>query len=60
MLLFLADAHLERTLLHLTLGENARARQRLDAATELVERCGYGRRRRDVAFLEGVLLKRSA
>ncbi len=60
MLLHLADAHLERALLHLAFGEDARAWERLDAATELVERCGYGRRRRDVAFLEGVLRERSA
>ena len=59
MLLHLADVHLERPLLHLTFSEDARARERLDAATELVERCGYGRRRRDVAFLEGVLRERS-
>ncbi len=59
MLLHLADAHLERTLLHLAFGEDARARERLDVAAEVVERCGYGRRRRDVAFLEGVLRKRS-
>ena len=59
MLLHLADVHLERTLLHLGFGENDRARQRLDGAMELVERWGYGRRRRDVAFLEGVLRERS-
>ncbi len=59
MLLHLADAHLERTLLHLAFGEDDRARERLDAATELVERCGYGRRRRNLAFLEGVLRERS-
>ena len=60
MLLHLADVHLERTLLHLASGEDARARERLDVATELVERCGYGRRRPDVAFLEEVFRGRSA
>ncbi len=45
--------------MHLAFGEDARARERLEVATELVERCGYGRRRRDVAFLEGVLRERS-
>lgn len=55
MLLFRADVHLERTHLHLAYDENIQARQRLDAATELIERCGYGRRRPTVAFLEDVL-----
>ncbi len=60
MLLHLADVHLERTLLHLASGEDAEARERLDAAAGLVEGCGYGRRRPDVAFLEEVLGGRSA
>ena len=59
MLLHLADVHLERTRLHLASGENVRARERLTEASELVERCGYGRRRPEVAFLEGVLRERS-
>ncbi len=56
MLLFLADVYLERTLLHRTYGENDEARRRLDAAKELIERCGYERRRPDAEILEEVLM----
>ena len=55
MLLHLADVHLERTHLHLAYHEDVQARQHLDAATEIIEHCGYGRRRPVVAFLEDVL-----
>ena len=57
MLLHLADALLERTRLHLAFEENAEARVHLDAASDLVERCGYGRRRPDVEFLGQKLLR---
>lgn len=59
MLLHLADVQLERTLLQLATGEDVKARQCLDAASELVERRGYGRRRPDVELLEEVLRQRS-
>ena len=58
MRLHLADVHLERTVLHLQYDENAEARERLDRAVELIEACGYGRRLREVEYLEGVLAGR--
>ena len=58
MLLHLADVHLERTALYLQFNENAKARERLDRAVALIEACGYGRRRRDVEYLESVLAGR--
>lgn len=57
MLLFLADAHLERTHLHLAHGEHDAARECLDQANALVEQSGYGRRRPDVTFLEEVMAR---
>ncbi|HVF61645.1 MAG TPA: hypothetical protein VNJ70_17705 [Thermoanaerobaculia bacterium] len=47
-----ADAHLEWTRLHLATGDPAAARPHLDRAAELVRACGYGRREREVAWLE--------
>ena len=58
MRLHLADVHLERTVLHLQYDENDKARERLDHAVALIEACGYGRRLRDVEYLEGVLAGR--
>ncbi len=58
MQLFLADVHLEQTHLHLAYDEDDEARQRLDRAKDLIERCGYGRRSPDVEFLEEVLAER--
>ena len=58
MLLHLADVHLERTVLHLQYDENDKARDRLDRAVALIEECSYGRRLRDVEYLEGVLAGR--
>jgi len=46
-----ADAHLEWTRLHLATGDPAAARRHLD----LVRECGYGRREREVTWLEGRL-----
>ena len=59
MLLHLADVHLQRTAFHLQFNENDEARVRLDQAVALIEACGYGRRRRDVESLEGVLASRN-
>ena len=59
MLLHLADVHLERTRLYLAYSEDVRARERLTEASELVERCGYGRRRPEVELLEDALPERS-
>ena len=53
MLLHLADVHLERTQLCWQRGEAEAARQRLERAKELVASTGYGRREREVAWLEG-------
>lgn len=50
-----ADAHLEWTRLHLDQGDRAAARRHLDRARELVRHCGYGRREREVTWLEGRL-----
>jgi tetratricopeptide (TPR) repeat protein len=47
-----ADAHLEWTRLHLATGDSAAARRHLDQVAELVRDCGYGRREREVAWLE--------
>jgi hypothetical protein len=47
-----ADAHLEWTRLHLATGDRAAARLSLDRARELVRACGYGRREREVGWLE--------
>ena len=47
-----ADAHLEWTRLHLATGDSAAARRHLDHAAELVRTCGYGRREREVTWLE--------
>ena len=47
-----ADAHLEWTRLHLAIGGPAAPRPHLDRAAELVRACGYGRREREVAWLE--------
>jgi tetratricopeptide (TPR) repeat protein len=55
MRLFEADAHLEWTRLHLATGDPATARRHLDRARELVRACGYGRREREVAWLESRL-----
>lgn len=52
MRLFDADAHLEWTRLHLHLGDRIAARRHLDRARELVRECGYGRREREVRWLE--------
>ena len=50
-----ADAHLEWTRLHLATGDPAEARRHLDRARDLVQECGYGRREREVTWLEGRL-----
>ena len=50
-----ADAHLEWTRLHLATGDPAAARRHLDRARELVRACGYGRREREVTWLESRL-----
>jgi tetratricopeptide (TPR) repeat protein len=61
MRLFEADAHLEWTRLHLDLGDQGdhddleRAREHLEKARDLVHSCGYGRREREVTWLEGRL-----
>jgi tetratricopeptide (TPR) repeat protein len=55
MHLFEADAHLEWTRLHLDLDDPAAARPHLDRARDLVRACGYGRREREVTWLEGRL-----
>ncbi len=47
-----ADAHLEWTRLHLATGDLAAARLSLVRARDLVRACGYGRREREVAWLE--------
>jgi len=52
MRLHLADAHLERTRLHLFQhGDPAAARVCFEAARRIVEECGYGRREREVRWL---------
>jgi len=48
-----ADAHLEWTRLHLGTGDRGTAREHLGRARELVRECGYGRREREVRWLEG-------
>lgn len=50
-----ADAHLEWTRLHLATGDTAAVRRHLDRARDLVHECGYGRREREVTWLEGRL-----
>ena len=55
MRLFEADAHLEWTRLHLGTGDPDAAREHLDRARTLVRECGYGRREREVRWLEGRL-----
>lgn len=50
-----ADTHLEWTRLHLATGGTAAARSHLDRARDLVRACGYGRREREVAWLESRL-----
>jgi len=56
MKLHLADAHLERTRLHLFQHEDpATARVHFEEARRLVEECGYGRREREVRWLGGRL-----
>ena len=55
-----ADAHLELTRLHLATsagntGEPDTARRHLDRARQLVRETGYGRREREVAYLEARL-----
>ncbi len=50
-----ADAHLEWTRLGLAIGDPAATRRHLDRARELVEACGYGRRTREVTWLESRL-----
>lgn len=52
MRLLEADAHLEWTRLHLATGDRAAAREHLDRARGLVRECGYGRREREVQWLE--------
>jgi tetratricopeptide (TPR) repeat protein len=52
MRLFEADAHLEWTRLHLATGDPAAAHDHLDRARDLVRACAYGRREREVAWLE--------
>jgi hypothetical protein len=52
-----ADAHLEWTRLCLATHDPAAARRHLDRARELVEACGYGRRTREVTWLESRLAK---
>ena len=55
MRLFEADAFLEWTRLRLATGDPAAAREHLNRACELVQDCGYGRREREVTWLEGRL-----
>jgi hypothetical protein len=50
-----ADAHLEWTRLHLASGDPAAARRHLDSARDLVRACGYGRREREVTWLDSRL-----
>jgi tetratricopeptide (TPR) repeat protein len=50
-----ADAHLEWTRLHLATGDRDGARRHFDRARELVQVCAYGRREREVTWLEGRL-----
>ena len=51
MQLFEADAHLEWTRLHLQTGCFDTARRHFETARDLVEKTGYGRRDREVAWL---------
>ncbi len=55
MLLHLADVHLEWTRLCWQQDDGEAARRHLERARELVESTGYGRRQREVAYLERVL-----
>lgn len=55
MRLFLADLELEETRLALARHDRPAARSHLAIARALVERCGYGRRRPEVAELEAAL-----
>ncbi len=55
-----ADAYLEWTRLHVQTGDLATARTYLARARELVRACGYGRREREVTWLERRLADASA
>jgi len=52
MRLFEADAHLEWCRLHLGTGDPEAAREHLRRARDLVRQTGYGRREREVRYLE--------
>ncbi|HSL82647.1 MAG TPA: hypothetical protein VLF66_07705 [Thermoanaerobaculia bacterium] len=54
-----ADSHLEWTRLHLGLGNRDAAPRHLDRARELVRAFGYGRREREITWLEGRLAEAS-
>ncbi len=53
MRLHQADAHLGWTRLHLTTDDLDAARESLERARVLIEATGYGRREREVRWLEG-------
>ncbi len=55
MRLFEADAHLEWTRLHLDQDDPVAAREHFEKARDLVQACGYGRREREVTWLESRL-----
>jgi hypothetical protein len=55
MTLVLADCHLEATRLCLVEGKPDDARGHLDKAAQIVNETGYGRRRAEIAVLEGMV-----
>jgi hypothetical protein len=57
MRLYECDAHLEWARLCRDQGDLAAARRHVARARELVKKTGYGRREREVRWLEGSLLK---
>jgi len=59
MRLFLCDAHLEGARLARKQGDEAEARRHVALARQLVNETGYGRREREVRWLEGELAKAS-
>ncbi|MBW8876372.1 MAG: TIR domain-containing protein [Acidobacteria bacterium] len=55
MRLFVCDAHLEWARLCLQKGDAEAARRHVEAARKIVDETGYGRREREVKYLEGSL-----